>query len=129
MKKALQEAAPMKLNHLNLTVTDAAETAGFLEKHFGLRPMEGVEPKKTFALLFDDDGLVLTLIRADRTAEVKYPATFHIGFGQESAERVNEINQRLKEDGYDVPPPARLHGAWTFYFTAPGGFTIEVLGP
>jgi lactoylglutathione lyase len=117
----------MKLNHLNLTVTDASETAQFLEKYFGLRSMDGAEHKKTFALLFDDDGLVLTLIGAGRATEVKYPATFHTGFGQESEERVNEINQRLKDDGYDVPPPARLHGSWTFYFSAPGGFTIEVL--
>ena len=44
-------------------------------------------------------------------------------------ERVNEINRRLKEDGFDVPPPERFHGSWTFYFRAPGGgFTIEVLG-
>jgi lactoylglutathione lyase len=34
----------------------------------------------------------------------------------------------LKEDGYEVPPPAPSHGSWTFYFTALGGFTIEVLG-
>jgi lactoylglutathione lyase len=117
----------MKMNHLNLTVTDAAETAAFLEKYFGLRSMDGVEQKKTFAIVRDDNGLVLTLMRASRTAEIKYPETFHIGFIQESEERVNEINQRLKEDGYEVPPPARLHGSWTFYFTAPGGFTIEVL--
>jgi lactoylglutathione lyase len=117
----------MVMNHLNLTVTDALETAEFLEKYFGLRGMEGVEHKKSFAILRDDNGLALTLIRASRSGEVSYPATFHIGFGQESEERVNEINQRLKNDGYEVPPPARLHGSWTFYFTAPGGFTIEVL--
>jgi len=40
---------------------------------------------------------------------------------------VDEINRRLKEDGVDVPPPSRQHGAWTFYFQAPGRFTIEVL--
>ena len=117
----------MIMNHLNLTVTDAAETAQFLEKYFGLRSMDGVEQKKTFAIVRDDNGLVLPLMRASRTAEVTYPETFHIGFAQESEARVNEINQRLKEDGYEVPPPARLHGSWTFYFTAPGGFTIEVL--
>jgi lactoylglutathione lyase len=117
----------MKMNHLNLTVTDAAETAQFLEKYFGLPSMEGVEQKKTFAIVRDDNGLVLTLMRASRTAEVAYPETFHIGFIQESEARVNEINQRLKADGYEVPPPARMHGSWTFYFTAPGGFTIEVL--
>jgi hypothetical protein len=33
----------------------------------------------------------------------------------------------LKDVGYDVPPPSRQHGSWTFYFLAPGGFTIEVL--
>src|SRR5262249_27605188 len=60
-------------------------------------------------------------------SEVKYPATFHIGFIQESEGRVNEINQRLKDDGFNVPPPSKQHGSWTFYFPAPGGFTIEVL--
>jgi lactoylglutathione lyase len=52
---------------------------------------------------------------------------FHIGFVQESEEQVNEINRRLRDDGYAVPEPARLHGSWTFYFQAPGGFTVEVL--
>jgi catechol 2,3-dioxygenase-like lactoylglutathione lyase family enzyme len=116
----------MKLNHVNLTVTDALETRQFLEKYFGLRSPEGVEQKRSFAVLFDDDGLVLTLIRASRTTEVTYPPTFHIGFGQESEQRVNEIYQRLKDDGFDVQPPQRLH-AWTFYVRAPGGFMVEVL--
>jgi catechol-2,3-dioxygenase len=89
--------------------------------------MEGNEQHKNFALLFDDGGMVLTLIQAGKGTEVKYPATFHIGFCQESAEKVNEINQRLKEDGFNVDPPGKAHGSWTFYFRAPGGFTIEVL--
>jgi lactoylglutathione lyase len=118
----------MKLNHLNLTVKDASETAAFLEKYFGLRGEAGVEQKKTFAVLRDDNGMVLTLIRASRDTEPVYPETFHIGFIQESEQRVNEINRRLKDDGFEVPPPDRLHGAWTFYFRAPGGFVIEVLG-
>lgn len=80
-------------------------------------------------MLSDDSGLILTLtsMKLGRESEVKYPATFHIGFIQESEERVNEINQRLKDDGFDVPPPSRQHGSWTSYFHAPGGFTIEVL--
>ena len=48
----------MKLNHLNLTVTDVAATREFLEKYFGLRKMGG---NNNLALLFDDNGLVLTL--------------------------------------------------------------------
>ena len=116
----------MKLNHLNLTVTDVPATRDFLQKYFGLRPMGG---NNNLALLSDDNGMVLTLtsMKVGGETEVRYPATFHIGFGQESEERVNEINRRLKEDGYDVPPPSRQHGSWTFYFRAPGGFTVEVL--
>lgn len=41
-------------------------------------------------------------------------------------ERVNEINQRFREDGYDVALPEQQH-ARTFYLEAPGGFTVEVL--
>jgi lactoylglutathione lyase len=112
----------MKLNHINLTVMDALETQRFLEKYFDLKPMGKGTARMAF--LSDDNGMVISMFQAD---EVKYPETFHIGFGQESPERVNEINQRLKSDGFTVPPPSKQHGSWTFYFTAPGGFTIEVL--
>jgi lactoylglutathione lyase len=71
--------------------------------------------------------LSLTSLKVGGEVEVKYPATFHIGFGQESEDRVNEINKRLKDDGLDVPPPSLQQGSWTFSFVAPGGFTIEVL--
>lgn len=73
--------------------------------------------------MYDDDGFVLTLMRG---SEVHYPNTFHIGFPQESKEKVDSINQRLKEEGFDVKPPQQLH-SYTFYVEAPGGFTIEVL--
>ncbi|HEY8323823.1 MAG: VOC family protein [Ktedonobacterales bacterium] len=116
----------MRLNHLNLTVTDVPAAADFLETYFGLRRGEGAQTSKSFAMLFDDDGLVLTLMKAAHGEEIRYPGTFHIGFGQPSEERVNEINQRLKDDGFNVAPPQRSH-AWTFYVQAPGGFMVEVM--
>jgi catechol 2,3-dioxygenase-like lactoylglutathione lyase family enzyme len=73
------------------------------------------------------DGLAEGAADTSAAGEVKYPSSFHIGFIQPSHERVNEINRRLRDDGFAVDPPAHLHGSWTFYFTAPGGFTIEVL--
>ncbi len=117
----------MKLNHLNLTVRDPRETQAFLAKYFGLTPQG--KGSDHIAFLSDDNGLVLSLthMKLGMESEVKYPATFHLGFIQENEERVNEINARLKQDGFDVPPPSRQHGAWTFYFPAPGGFTVEVL--
>jgi lactoylglutathione lyase len=124
----------MKLNHVNLTVTDVSETRKFLEKYFGLQgsinpysgeSIEGSGDRGGFAVLFDDAGLVLTLMKG-KAGDIKYPPTFHIGFMQESEEKVNEINRRLKDDGFDVKLPQRSH-AWTFYVRAPGGFMVEVL--
>jgi catechol-2,3-dioxygenase len=117
----------MKLNHLNLTVTDPVATQEFLIKYFGLKPRG--KGNHNIAFLSDDNGIVLSLMnpKMGRETEVKYPATFHVGFIQESERAVDEINQRLKADGFDVPSPSKQHGSWTFYFEAPGGFTVEVL--
>ena len=115
----------MKLNHLNLAVSDVAEAQNFLQKYFGLRP--AAPGTASFALLLDDDGFVLTLMKAGENGEAKYPASFHIGFVQESEEAVNEIHQKLRDDGFEVKPPRRFHGSWTFYLSAPGGFLVEVL--
>ncbi len=112
----------MKLNHLNLTVSDVLKTSAFLEKYFGLQTRGKANP--TIALMSDDDDMVITLLQG---ADVSYPETFHIGFTQHNRERVDEIHQRLKDDGFDVNPPKTFHGSWTFYFQSPGGFLIEVL--
>lgn len=117
----------MKLNHLNLAVTNVAEAAKFLRKYFGLRGMDKSEDNDNFDVMFDDGNFVLTLMKVGENAEVNYPPSFHIGFIQESEEKVNEINQQLKNDGFEVKQPRHFHGSWTFYFKAPGGFTIEVL--
>jgi lactoylglutathione lyase len=118
----------MNLNHLNLTVTSPAETARFLVKYFGMRYLgEAPADNASMAFLTDENGIILSMIRGKRGVEIVYPASFHVGFAQPNEESVNEINRRLRDDGYDVPAPDRMHGSWTFYFTAPGGFTIEVL--
>jgi len=116
----------MKLNHLNLTVSNVPETRAFLEEYFGLRRIEEAEGDNSFDVMFDDANLVLTLMKVGESAEVTYPPSFHIGFIQESETKVNEINKRLKDDGFDVKSPKRFHGSWTFYCKAPGGFTVEV---
>jgi lactoylglutathione lyase len=114
----------MRFNHLNLTVADVARAHDFLEKYFGLRSMGA--GNASMAGLYDDDGFALVLMKSTPGSEARYPRTFHLGFLQESETNVNEIHQRLVEDGFDVMPPRRIHGAWAFYFEAPGGFAIEV---
>lgn len=113
----------MKLNHINLTVTDVGAAEAFLATYFGMKRYGG---NNTFRALHDEHGLVLTLMRGKRDKEVHYPETFHIGFGQENEEAVTALYERLKADGFEVEPPQRSH-AWTFYVVAPGGFTVEIL--
>ena len=121
----------MILNHLNLTVTDVPAARRFLETYFGLQghtnpytgEATGAGDHPSFSVLFDDRGLVLSLMKA-RTAD--YPSTFHIGFMQESEAAVDALHARLTADGFAADPPSRSH-AWTFYVKAPGGFVVEVL--
>ena len=118
----------MKLNHLNLTVSDVPASHEFLQKYFRMQSLGG---NNSIAFLTDDNGMILTLtsMKIGKETEVRYPANFHIGFGQENEDQVDELNRRLREDGFSVPPASNQHGSWTFYFQAPGGYTIEVLSP
>ena len=116
----------MKLNHLNLTVTDVQEASDFLVKYFGMRSMGG---NKGMGFLTDEEdgwGFVLTLMKTAERTQGKYPDTFHIGFFIEGEETVDEIYQRLKEDGFDVPAPENTGHSYGFYVEAPSGFTVEV---
>ena len=125
----------MTINHVNLTVIDPVETSAFLVKYFGLQAQGG---NAAMQLVFDDSQMVVTLMKGrpeDRqrsttgepgATSIKYPRSFHIGFFLESRQRVEQINQQLRDDGYVIDPPGPSHGSWGFYFQAPGGFTIEV---
>lgn len=116
----------MILNHINLAVSDVQAARDFLIKYFDLNP-NGMPGNHKIAFLRDENGMVLTLTNFDGATEVQYPGAFHIGFGQESPAKVDEINRRLREDGFEVDAPAKMHGSWTFYLRAPGGFVLEVL--
>jgi catechol 2,3-dioxygenase-like lactoylglutathione lyase family enzyme len=112
----------MILNHLNLAVTDVAAACDFLEKYFGLHKMGG---NAGLTVMSDERGFVLTLMKAGKSSPQHYPDNFHIGFFVESEAKVDELNQRLLADGYDVQPPERHH-AYGFYVEAPGGFSVEI---
>jgi lactoylglutathione lyase len=111
----------MKLNHLHLTVRDVGATAEFLEKCFGLSYQGGNDG---MGFMFDDDGLVLTLMRSK--GKIEYPGHFHVGFHQGSEGAVDELYRRMKADGLSPSPPEHAHG-YTFYVESPGGFTVDVL--
>jgi len=114
----------MKLNHVNLPVADVSATRDFFEKQFGFHCI--AEPTNANVVLTDNAGLVLTISNFDHADKVAYPKWFHIGFMQDSDEKVDDVYDQLKTAGMQPGKPRDMHGAWTFYFTAPGGFTVEV---
>lgn len=116
----------MKLNHANLTVTDTKKAHDFLVKYFGMRSLGGNAGMRFLTDDPDNYGFVLTLTKAPKRAAVQYPSMFHIGFFIDTEERVNEVYQRLKADGFGVPVPERNNHAYGFYVDAPGGFSIEL---
>jgi catechol-2,3-dioxygenase len=118
-----REVRRMRLNHVNLTVTDVPAAATFLERYFGLQHMGG---NAGMGFLSDDDGFVLTLMKAGRQTTMGYPETFHIGFFIDSEATVDAIHRRLIADGFVVPAPARHNHGYGFYVDAPGGFTVEL---
>ena len=116
----------MRLNHINLAVTDVPLARAFFETHSGLRFIGSQAPDK-LVVLADESDSVITLSNFERGDEISYPKSFHIGFSQPSRDAVEAIRQSLCDAGYEVPAPKTIHGAWSFYFDAPAGFTIEVL--
>lgn len=115
----------MKLNHINLPTANVAQTRRLFEKYFGFHCVleKGAD---TFVVLLNEDGMALALSNPDGISAVDYPKTFHIGFMQDNDAKVDAIHRRLKAGGIEVGEPKNAHGAWTFYFAAPGGFTVEV---
>lgn len=119
----------MTLKHLNLSVPDVAETKVFFETYFGFHCLD-VKGDNIIAILKDEDDFILTISNFHKDQTAHYPADFHIGFVQETPEKVMAVYEQLKADGINVgkePHNYGGRGTMSFYVTAPGNFLIEVL--
>jgi catechol 2,3-dioxygenase-like lactoylglutathione lyase family enzyme len=115
----------MKLNHLNICTSDPNAAAEFFVKYFAFeRAPTGMED--TICVVRDETGFVLLFSNFSKKAAPVYPDGFHFGFILETREAVNRMYERLQADGHASQPPRMLHGSWTFYFTAPGNFLLEM---
>lgn len=115
----------MRLNHINLTVTDVAAASAFLATYFGLHDQGSDE---SMGFLTDEPGwggMIVTLMKA-KASIVRYPESFHIGFFIESREDVDALAERLRADGYFSGQPKETGHSYGFYVKAPGGVLVEV---
>lgn len=114
----------MKLNHINLGVTDVPATVALFEQHFGFKPAgDGMPMNDRMAFMLDDAGSLLSVFKAK---DVTYPKVFHIGFMQDTPQQVRDMHRQLTDAGFTIPEPHENNGRLTFYFDTPGGFVLEV---
>lgn len=114
----------MKLNHINLGVSDVAQAVDIFGRFFGLVPAgDGMPINDQMAFLKDDVGALVSVFRVP---DPQYPKVFHIGFLQDTPEQVRAIYAQLTDAGFEIRPPAENHGRLTFYFNSPFGVVIEV---
>jgi|GEM_PF-489412 len=114
----------MRMDHINLTVTDVQQASAFLKKHFGYTDAFD-DNNVDISVLAGEHGMHINLMRGNNPT---YPKMFHIGFDAGTEAEVKAVYERLSADGISARPPANSNwGSFTFHFTCPGSdFVIEV---
>ncbi|WP_315836340.1 VOC family protein [Bradyrhizobium prioriisuperbiae] len=121
----------MRLEHANLATSDVAGLTTLFIRFLGFELVEK-RGKETFALLRNQDGFVLTLMKRKATDPDSYPATFHLGLYCDTPEQVRAKHAELKTAGFsvgDIQTPDRGGDVTAFYCTSPGNILIEVATP
>jgi catechol 2,3-dioxygenase-like lactoylglutathione lyase family enzyme len=118
----------MKLNHVDLQVSDVSAARRFFETHFGLRCV--YERAGQLALLHDDAGLELGVSNLRSSPPPVYPPDFHVGFVLERAGDVRKTFERLQAAGVRIKMEPREGGPNLFFvLEGPDGIPVEVRAP
>lgn len=107
----------MKIEHIAMYVNDLEKAKQFFEKYFNAKSNSKYHNHKTdfrsYFLTFDDGARLEIMNRPkmnDETKEINRTGFIHIAFSTGSAERVNELTDKLKKDGYEVISGPRTTG-------------------
>jgi catechol 2,3-dioxygenase-like lactoylglutathione lyase family enzyme len=114
----------MKLNHLDLQVSDVQRSVVFFERAGGLE-LQSSRTSPALAILADQHGFVLVLQRKKDDAE-RYPEGFHLGFLVDDVETVHRAHARAIEDGLEVSDVIENNRGVMIYLKAPDGYAVEV---
>lgn len=117
----------MKLNHLDLQVSDVQAARHFFETYFGFRCPHA---REELVILEDEAGFVLAVSNLSKASTPQYPADFHIGFMVERVEQVKEIYDRLQKAGVAMKLDLQKMGPHlTFLCYAPDAIPVQVCAP
>jgi len=105
----------MKLNHINLVVSDVVEAINFFETYFNFKCTD-VKGDNIVAILKGADGFTL-VIMTNKEGKAIYPDAFHIGFMLDNSNAVTETYEKLKSGAIAVgQEPRKIRGSFGFYF-------------
>lgn len=107
----------MKIEHIAMYVNDLESARDFFIRYFGAKSNTGYHNPQTgfrsYFLTFDD-GARLEIMHKPQMEDVAKPVTrtgyIHIAFSVGSKEKVDELTQQLKTDGYEVISGPRTTG-------------------
>ena len=107
----------MRVEHIAMYVNDLEKARDFFIEYFNASANDGYHNETTnfrsYFLTFED-GARLELMHhpdmQDMEKEIRRTGLIHIAFSVGSKEKVDELTQRLKNDGYEVLSGPRTTG-------------------
>ena len=107
----------MRIEHIAMYVTDLEEAKDFFVKYFGAAAGEKYHNKQTgfrsYFLSFDDGARLEIITKPQVQVDSKaleHTGYIHIAFRLGSKQAVDELTQRLRENGYPVVSEPRMTG-------------------
>ena len=105
----------MKLNHINLVVSNVADAIRLFETYFSFKCTD-IKGDNIVAILKGADDFTL-VIMTDKNGQITYPNAFHIGFMLDSEDAVTKTFDNLKIGGITVgQEPRKIRDSFGFYF-------------
>ena len=124
----LKEIEHMRVNHINLQVSDVAAARDFFEKHFGMECR--FQRRDELAIMDDGGGMEFSVSNLFHSPPSPYPSDFHIGFILEDEPAVRSTYQRLKSAGVEMKTDISRGGPSIYFMCfGPERIMIEVRGP
>lgn len=107
----------MRIEHIAMYVNDLEKTKDFFESYLGAKSNNGYHNKNTnfrsYFLTFED-GARLEIMNKPNMEDTDKTLTrtgfVHIAFSVGSKEKVDELTEQLKQDGYEVVSGPRTTG-------------------
>ena len=118
----------MKLNHIDLQVSDVDAARAFFERFFYLRCR--YQRQKQIAIFEDGTGLEFAVSNLFNSPPPSYPPDFHLGFVLEHSSDVRDAYDRLKAGGVAMKLDLGVQGpALVFTCLGPDNIPVEVRAP